>query len=993
MRDILAKWTNDAEALNYAESFRLGQMPLEFDYLIARRDDYYLALVGELFQKIRDPYEEPSEWARLGNALLLTGTDPSGRQVLLVHGTVLSETALYAAAAFYLGGYPASAYLVMTTINTSAMPEMYRACYELLVRPSTIETDTVTALVGALRRGSLAAIRARIVQASERVEQALQTGPDEWVAARLLHKLLEQFERTNIRAVLPDGESHFWDPLVRSLLAKTPPTWDFFPSQIEALKSGFLDRSDSFSLQMPTGAGKTALSEALLFNHLQKHPGEAAVLLVPFRSLASELRGSLVKRLRGMGLAARCAYGGTVPARDEVRNLDDTRALIATPEALSGLLSANPSFFRKITLVICDEGHILDATNRGIGLEVLLARFRARESGAPRFVFISAIVPNIEEINSWLGGTEETVVRSHHRPALAEFAVLRTVGTGKSKTISLEMHPHESATVRYPVSHFLTRDDFQYYLGIGQANTYSFNSVRTHAIASARKALSMGSVVVFAANKRGDRGVVGLAEELLKQLRYRLPLPEPREYVLDQPRLAAVVEYFTLEYGSQWIGTQSLAIGAALHHGDIPQESREVVEELVRDGVLRLAICTNTLAEGVNLPIRTLILYSVQRRLSEGAAENLLARDIKNLVGRAGRAGAATKGLVICADPKQWPLVAPVALQQPGEEVRGALYSLVASLQHQLVQHGLALTNDVLEGSSSYFALIDSIDMTLIDLASEEVDDEELVRIARDLSGQTFAATRVGPESLHVIHEVFELRARRVAAIRTAGRISWIRETGARVRMVDSVESALVPLRERWDDITAPTDAALIEALLTWAWDLPDVREAISREYRNNTPSRDDFLVTLTDWISGKSLVEMAESVGIQIDDMLGIHARILTYVLQVAVEQGVALLQKALAEREMELSQVVIDFPDHLRFGVPTPAGRVLAAGGVRHRRAAVELGRSPELASVTADNQSGIFAAARQLIADSERWRPILGSLVLERTMHDLAEAAEAN
>ena len=105
------------------------------------------------------------------------------------------------------------------------------------------------------------------------------------------------------------------------------------------------------------------------------------------------------------------------------------------------------------------------------------------------------------------------------------------------------------------------------------------------------------------------------------------------------------------------MGTKTLAAGAVLDHGDIPQETREVVEGLIRQGAVKLVICTNTLAEGVNLPIRTPALDGVQRRRKAGPPQNLLIRDIKNLVGRAGRAGVTTKGLVICANEHQWPLV------------------------------------------------------------------------------------------------------------------------------------------------------------------------------------------------------------------------------------------------------------------------------------------------------------------------------------------------
>jgi len=309
-------------------------------------------------------------------------------------------------------------------------------------------------------------------------------------------------------------------------------------------------------------------------------------------------------------------------------------------------------------------------------------------------------------------------------------------------------------------------------------------------------------------------------------------------------------------------------------------------------------------------------------------------------------------------------------------------------LWHALRQQGLALTNDILENTTQLHTLIDGIDATLIDLAAEELGEEELIRMAGDLSGQTFAARQADPDSLALMREVFELRAQRVAAIRGAGRLSWILETGARARMLDSVEASLLPLRENWADIAAPTDPELIKAMLTWAWEQPDMKEAVSEAYRDAVPTREVFAETLTRWLKGDSLVEMATGAGLTVDVMLGVHTRALTYVLQVAVEQAVGLLKKLLEASGKELAQTVIEFPEHLRFGVPTTAARVLAAGGVRHRRAAVALGESPELRAVGAGDRVHIFATARQLLVDRDRWLPKLGRLVLDRTIVDLAE-----
>lgn len=990
MRESLARWVSDADALHHVDRLGFARAPARLDYLRSRREDYYISLVGELFDRLNQPYDDSVDWSRLGNAIA-HASEAGGSQSAHDVGILPPEAALFAAAAFYFGGYSASAYLTLKEADPEAFSDIQRACYELLSRPPTVRSPQVLSLLNAVRRGDSPAIGNAVEEAAEMETAALGVGPDEWIGWRLFRQMLSKFQDTNLRAVLPDGDESFWDPLVRSLLNRDPPVWDFFPSQVDAIRHGLLEEAPSFSIQMPTGAGKTALSETLLFHHLNKHPEDAALLLVPYRALAAELRGSLARRLGGMGLPARAAYGGTVPSHDEVRDLADARAVVATPETLSGLLSIDPEFFAKVSLVVCDEGHLLDGEARGVGLELLLARMRAREGRPPKFVFVSAIVPNIEEINAWLGGTEDSVIRSEYRPAIAEFATLQVAGANAQAVVSLQLHPHDAAAT-FLIEHFLTREDFRYRNpSTGRLNTYGFQSVKTQAIATARKSLSMGAVAVFAANKRGHQGAVGLAEELLSQLRHPLPMPEPIQSIAGAAKLQAAVEYLTLEYGPSWIGTRLLEAGAVLHHGDIPQESREVVEGLVREENVRLAICTNTLAEGVNLPIRTLVLYSVQRRGRDGATENLLARDIKNLVGRAGRAGATTKGLVVCANPAQWWLVRPVAMQQPGEPVTGALLRLMGRLRSALSRGGITLTNERLEATTALHTLLDGIDATLIDLATEELGEDELVRIAGDLSSQTFAARQAEPEITGLMKQVFELRAQRIAGIRAAGRLGWIRETGTRARMLGSVESTLLPMRERWDDVEAATAPDLIEPLLAWAWELPDVAEAVSDAYREAPPTRLQFAEILAAWIGGQPLVEIARRAAIDIDAMLGVHARVISYVLQVALEQGVGLLRRLLEASEKEISQAVIDFPEHLRFGVPTPAARVLAAGGVRHRRAAVVLGQSPELVDQTASAREEIFAIARGLLEDRERWLPGMGRLVLENTVLDLTASPE--
>lgn len=993
MTPSLARWMGDADALRHLEHFRVTQALIEFAHIRSRADDYYISLVGELFERMKSLEDDRTGWARLGNALAQFAADGQ-EDVLRASGVAKSEATLFAAAAYYCGGFPASAYLIIRTHEPSADdPELYRACFDLLAKPGQMRSRIGGALIEALRRGDTGALTSLGQRAASETVSALAVGPDQWIPARLFEQLLTRFLATNIRAVLPEGNSVFWSPLVASLLDRRPASWEFFPSQIEAINRGLLNRPETFALQMPTGAGKTTLCETILFWHARRTQSEVAVLLVPYRSLASELRATVVKRLNSMGISARCAYGGTVPSGDEVRGLDDTRILVATPEALSGLLGADATFFRRISLVICDEGHLLDGGARGIGLELLLARFRSREGGAPRFVFVSAIVPNIEEISAWLGGQPDSVVRSDYRPALAEFAVLRELGRGATSTVALEMHPHEALPTRFSIEDFLRRDDF-YWTNpeTGRRNTYSFTSMKSRAIATARKALPMGVTAIFAANKRGDQGAIGLAEELINQLRYRMSMPEPGNF-LAAAEVDLALKYIELEYGQGWVGTRALALGAVLHHGDIPQETREILEALLRAGAVRLAICTNTLAEGVNLPIRTLVLYSVQRRQKGGRPESLLSRDIKNLAGRAGRAGATTKGLVICVNEQQWPLVEKVARQTPGEPVRGALLAMMENLRKALAAQNLTITNPILEDTPELHTLIDGVDATLIDLAAEEIGEDALIRKAIELADQTFASLQADSVSKQLLQNVFELRARRVVGIRSLGRLEWLRETGARARILDTVENGLLSRSSVWDDLTIPTDPGFVDAVLEWAWEQGDLQKAIRIAFRvdddaDTGPVRQSFIDMVTTWLSGASFKEMAQQSKMHLDDLLGVHAQVVSFVLQTLVEQGISLLAKLVESQDRVLAASVVQFPEHLRFGVPTAAARVLAAGGVRHRSAYVALGKALTLGGMTGEDRRALFTLAHQsLQTDRSEWTNQLGSLVFDNTLKDLS------
>lgn len=990
MRERLRTWIADADTRQSVTSFALANPLPALAYQDERLLDLYSSLVGELFDLLRAA-EVPDErdWASLGNGLALVGSQFDGR--------TQADAFFYSAAAYYVGGWSASAYLTMNRAQPRYWGvDTFLACYDLLARRSQVQSELVAGLIAALASGNSEQVRAARDGAGRIAAEALQTGPEEWVSARVLTALLDRFQRSNVRAVLPEGDSARWTPLVTSLLERRPAVWDFFPSQIEAIEAGLLGTSRTYSMQMPTGAGKTALTETLIYDHLFDRPDEVAALLVPYRSLARELRISMGRRLTQMGFPTRAVYGGTVPTPEETQDLDSIRAVIATPEAMMGLLGSVPEFAERISLLVCDEGHLLDSDGRGVSLELLLARFRARAPSATRMVFVSAVVPNIEEINAWLGGSEETVVRSEFRPAGAEYSVLRPRGgTGRKLRLDLELRaPAGTNLPTHSIPDFLAVGDFDYFYGPTKRNrTYNFESYKTQAIAAARKALPLGTVAVFTRPKRGTQGVIALAEELADQLALPLSLPAPGEFVADADLLADIGTYLSTEYGESWVGTTALAAGAVVHHGDIPQETRDAFEEILVAGNVRMVLCTSTLAEGVNLPIRTLVVYTTQIQTSEGTTVPMLAREIRNLVGRAGRPGSSTKGLVVCVNDNQWDVIARVADGAPGEPVEGALLKSVERLVRALVSNNRALDNGALEATSWLYPLVDGIDATLIELLRDDMGDQEFRSVATSLAASTYAWQRTEASERTALESVFALRAERLSELRASGRASWASGTGVKARLLDSIADSLAPMFDRWGTVEDPADAELLEVLLAWAWRQPDFGTALREAYPKKElipptmlPDPADLLEQLRLWLTGKTFAQMSTVTTRDVNRLLRIHTGVVSYAFSTLVEQAVVVLGQLFADSAAGLSPMVAMLPDYIRYGVRSLAARNLMADGVRHRRAANLLGEDPAMTDLRNVLLPARDVARALFLADPDRWRTDLGVFVYERTARDL-------
>ncbi|MEB2630199.1 HIRAN domain-containing protein [Peribacillus frigoritolerans] len=119
----------------------------------------------------------------------------------------------------------------------------------------------------------------------------------------------------------------------------------------------------------------------------------------------------------------------------------------------------------------------------------------------------------------------------------------------------------------------------------------------------------------------------------------------PEKFKLSQ-EVKYLIEYIEKRLGKGHLLVMGLQKGIVYHHGSLPMDIREALEDYYSKGYIQIMVCTTTLVEGVNFPIQNFIhtgkKYEGQRTLSPG--------DFKNIVGRAGRAYQSTFGQIIYID-------------------------------------------------------------------------------------------------------------------------------------------------------------------------------------------------------------------------------------------------------------------------------------------------------------------------------------------------------
>jgi hypothetical protein len=730
---------------------------------------------------------------------------------------------------------------------------------------------------------------------------------------------------------------------------------ELWPSQLSALQGGLFDADTNRVVKLPTSSGKTRVAEMAIVHTLTTRPTSRCLYVAPFRALVSEVHESFANLFADLGYAAT-----TVPGSydDDVLDqiiLADDQVFVLTPEKLDLVLRLAPEALAGVELIVLDEGHIVGDSGRGARYELLVARLRRRLPHA-RLLLLSAVIPQrtLEDFAAWLGADDRHVVESGWRPSIQRLAQLEWSsqrGVGVLRYDSAE----GEALARF-LPNLIRQRRFEYvHPDTGRTRRPVFpesNNKSQVAAALAYELAAQGPVLVFCAQTDWAQAA-GNALAARIELAGRVGEAVPTVFSPADPPRSYVVAV-------EWLGeddptTRLLRFGIGVHHGRQPEAVRNAIEEDFRNRRLAVLAATTTLAQGVNLPVRTVIIHSVWRYDEDTEARiRLPARDYWNIAGRAGRAGEETEGTIIhiVSSPQDRDDFAYY------RSVRGDVEPVVSALYELLV--------DLIDGRISSEDAAKKLDAELLALlveeAAPELDDASL----RDIIGGSLVgvqARRSGRETRALVGSMIAGArgiARRVPDEETRKLFS---STGLRTSSCSSIADHARGHRETLVHLLTAADYGNLSELATLLLEgLGNLEEMQPR-----TAYAGDIHDLLARWLEGRPVAdEVAEATAAE--NVSRFIEEYFAYLLPWGISGYLRIAAHVL---EVDpLSRVTAGLPSLVKYGVPTLEAAWAMASGVAGRRAAMVL--------------AGLYSAeaAEPNPRDLRRW---LGDLNPEELMEE--------
>lgn len=828
----------------------------------------------------------------------------------------------------------------------------------------------VADLVQYLREGSPGALETarghlRLVVAGEVGLSDLDT---RWVAGHLL-ALADGLVDSSIWAVLPPDLPA---AVKQAFTLDQQPILTLWPPQRSLIAHPTMSPLDPATsrllVSVPTSAGKTLLAQLIICAHTARDDRDVCYV-TPLRSLGREMRQGLRPRLRFLdrrlgadlpdGFGAQDLFGDdTTDGGDGTDRLP--QAEVMTPERLMNALRQNPQeVLSRFSLFIIDEVHLIaESGGRGLLLEGLLSLLDA--SGA-RLVLLSGVMGNAASLAAWTStGQAEVLFTDEWRAprrlhvllgtekiegSRTDIPAIRSGGKNKTRydlrahlavrpTNATEQHLETSSDI--PIGQLVVGPDNKRLTGKGNTSTAYSTTAK-----AATLLLRAGSLLMVVSHRSTARDAAKVMADELE----------------EDPRSQGLADALSARLGDDHPLVGTVRKGVAYHHAGLPVEVQEAVEDGIRSETIKAVVATSTLTEGVNLPVRTVVIATTEYN-GQDPAFRMTAAQLLNAVGRAGRAGKESEGWIVLAlqkaltgsdfdrltpGPDELEVRSTVAKPAALEALVEA-ETLVAETQDAI----LRLTPDQETGGFVNY-------VWFILHVLEQMPDLANTRSWREVVERLFAFTQL-PEDLKERWLVLaELVASQYEQTPPESRRRWA-QAGTSLASAAVIETIAEELADHVQQLGGLDDQTLEEtldvltsqAVYSRLLRLPEARKYL--RFRKSPKGADievEVDAVIRDWIAGRTLTELANThltevadPAFRLEQMVdGISEGVqhyLSWTVGLVITQANDILLSRLF-----LAQLFASTAAHLRYGVDTPLAIDLLVRDVKSRTLAQHLGR----------------------------------------------------
>lgn len=480
-----------------------------------------------------------------------------------------------------------------------------------------------------------------------------------------------------------------------------------------------LEQGRSVLVAAPTGAGKTIVAEFGVFLAMFE-PRAKIFYTAPMKALSNQKYTELVAQY-GHSEVGLLTGDTNINAR--------ARIVVMTTEVLRNMLYADSDLLVDLAYVVMDEVHYLADRFRGAVWEEVIIHLPA----PVRMISLSATVSNAEEFGDWLQAVrgDTDVIVSETRPVpLDQHVLVRSKlldlfdSSGLAATNRVNPELAQLARVAAHTPHRGRQQQPRRWQngpgGDGRADRSE--------IVEMLGSRNLLPAIFFIFSRAGcDAAVRQLIRSGIR-LTDASERDEIRQIVEERCRTLRDDDLAVLGY---WEWLDGLQRGVAAHHAGLLPAFKEVVEELFQKKLVRVVFATETLALGINMPARTVVLEKLEKFNGE-ARVPITPGEYTQLTGRAGRRGIDTEGHAVIQwtsglDPQA---VASLASRRtyPLNSSFRPTYNMAVNL---IEQFGRERTREILESSFAQF----QADRAVVDLArTVRKNQESLVGYATAMS-------------------------------------------------------------------------------------------------------------------------------------------------------------------------------------------------------------------------------------------------------------------